>query len=154
MSELIMQGPFLTRRQAAALIGLPMGELSGHPELLHVSGLLEECYFAFQCRPDAVGRDIGRVVLAMRSFTSDQQIADWLVRQNPDLKETSPLEWLQRRWGSSHVMKAAEHAFDAAHQRRKSDAGAKTSPTGGPAARRETARPDQPYAGRLRAHAS
>jgi hypothetical protein len=154
MTELILQGPFLTRRQAAARIGLPPAELVGHPELLRVSGLLEECYFAFQCRADAVGTDIGRVVLAVRSFMTDLQIADWLVRQEPNLKETSPLEWLEHRWGSSHVLKAAEHTLGASRQRGDSKPGATKSPTGGPAVRRETARADLQYSGRLRARAS
>ncbi len=107
MNELTLQGPFLTRLSAATHLGLQPSEVSKRPELLRVTGLLQECYFAFQCRDDALGRDLGRVVLAMRGSMTDQEIADWLIRQNPHLKEISPLLWLSQRWGLTSVLRAA-----------------------------------------------
>ena len=107
MTELTLQGPFLTRRSAATHLGLQPTEVSKRPELLRITGMLQECYFAFQCRDDALGRDLGRVVLAMRGAMTDQEIADWLIRQNPHLKEISPLGWLSQRWGLTSVLTAA-----------------------------------------------
>ena len=108
MNELVLKGPFLTRVQAAKALGLRSPEVVKRPELLRITGLLQECYFAFQCHPNAVGRDLGRVVLAMRGFMNDQEIADWLVRQNSQLKDVAPLGWLQQRWGLVPVLNAAE----------------------------------------------
>ncbi len=107
MNELTLQGPFLTRRSAATQLGLLPSEVSRRPDLLRIRGMLQECYFAFQCRDDALGRDLGRVVLAMRGSMTDQEIADWLIRQNSHLKEISPLVWLSQRWGLTSVLRAA-----------------------------------------------
>lgn len=112
MNELTLLGPFLTRRSAAARLGLLPLEVSKRPELLRITGMLQECYFAFQCRDDALGRDLGRIALAMKGAMGDQEIADWLITRNPHLKDVSPLGWLSQRWGLPSVMEAASRRID------------------------------------------
>lgn len=115
MTGLVLQGPFLTRHQAADHLATTPREVVARPELLRIHGLLQECYFAFQCRADPVGRDVGRVVLAMKGRAGDLVIADWFIRSNPQLKETAPLTWLEQRWGLPPVLRAAEASdFDGA----------------------------------------
>lgn len=107
MSTLVLQGPFLTRRQAAHALGMRTGEIVARPEMLRITGLLEECYFEFQCRSDARTLDLGRVVLSMRGWGDDLVIADWLVRQNLHLKDMTPLAWIEQGWGLGPVLGAA-----------------------------------------------
>jgi hypothetical protein len=57
-----------------------------------------------------MAKDIGRVVLTLRGRWSDIEIADWLVRQNPDLKEITPLAWIQHGLGLHPALRAAEVA--------------------------------------------
>ena len=109
-------------------------EVEKCPELLRIAGLLQEVYFSFQCSPNAVSRDLNRVVLAMKGPMSDQQIADWLVRPNPHLKDVPPLAWLQQRWGLTSVLRAARVQTDS----NQSDSVARVAsgPSGAPIDRR------------------
>lgn len=106
----MLQGPFLTRTEAARALGIRKSEVVLRPELLRVTGLLEECYFEFQCRSERVSRDLGRLVLSLRGSADDLTIADWLVRQNLQLKEVSPLVWIEQGWGLGPVLRAAANA--------------------------------------------
>lgn len=110
MKTIVLQGPFLTRTQAAGVLGISKSEIQKRAELLSVSGLIQECYFEFQCRSDPVAKDLGRIVLALRGLMSDLEIADWLIRQSPALEGLSPLAWLERGLQLSPVLAAGRHA--------------------------------------------
>jgi hypothetical protein len=107
VKTLVLQGPFLTRKQAARALGVDRDQIRGRPDLLRVTGLLEECYFEFQCQSDRLMKDVGRVVLAMRGQLTDIEIADWMVRQNSDLREMTPLAWIQHGLGMHTAIRVA-----------------------------------------------
>lgn len=107
MSEVVLQGPFLTRSQAAHRSGLPKAELPDRPDLLRLGGKwTEEVYFDFQFDDHGIRRDIGRVVSAVRGHREDEVIADWLVRANTHLSGATPLAVLNSPHGLDRVLKA------------------------------------------------
>jgi hypothetical protein len=93
MHPLVLLGPFLTRGHAAALAGLAPEEIRLRPDLLRIDGL-NEAYFGFQFDAKGIRRDIGAVVLALRGVAADLEIADWLIRDQIELRGKAPLEWL------------------------------------------------------------
>ena len=107
MSELLLQGPFLTRAQAARLAHLPGSQLPDRPDLLHVRGpFLQETYFAFQFDEHGIRSDLARVVHAARADLGELEVADWLVRPSPDLNGTSPLTYLNGSGSVDQVLQA------------------------------------------------
>ncbi|MDH4118458.1 MAG: hypothetical protein OEW30_13820 [Acidimicrobiia bacterium] len=107
MTGLVLHGPFLTRAEAAARLGAATDTLPNRAELLRIGGPLQEVYFAFQLRNDAVGNDLARVVLTMRGNLTDQEIADWLFTENPLLDGATPLRWLENRRSLATLLGAA-----------------------------------------------
>lgn len=106
-----LQGPFLTRGEAAQRSALPPDELSRRPDLLHIGGrMLEEVYFAFQFDSRGIRRDVATVVLALRGKLDDLAIASWLTTPNTMLNGDTPLAWLTRRGGTHRVLAAAAAA--------------------------------------------
>ena len=109
MSELILQGPFLTRAQAARQAGVPGALLMHRPDLLRVGGpWLQEAYFAFQFDADGVRPSVGAVVQALKGTAPDVEIADWLVCSNRLLGHASPLGYLKRDGSVDRVLVVAE----------------------------------------------
>ena len=107
MSELLLQGPFLTRAQAARLAHLPSSQLVDRPDLLHVRGpFLQETYFAFQFDRHGIRSDLAHVVHAARADLDELEVADWLVRPNAELNGTSPLNYLNGSGSLDRVLQA------------------------------------------------
>ncbi|NNC93471.1 MAG: hypothetical protein HKN80_13370 [Acidimicrobiia bacterium] len=109
MSELILQGPFLTRSQAARRARVPVQVLVHRPDLLRVGGgWLQEVYFGFQFDDDGVRPEIGRTVQSLKPKRSDPVIGDWLVRPNRSLGHTSPLRYLNSGGSVERVVELGE----------------------------------------------
>lgn len=109
VTERILQGPFLTRAQAARRAGIPARLLVHRPDLLRVSGQwLPEVYFEFQFDEAGVRPDLGSVVLSLKGRYTDLEISDWLVHPNRMLGHTSPLRFLNGGGGVESVVAAAE----------------------------------------------
>ncbi|MBT8203389.1 MAG: hypothetical protein HKN74_13695 [Acidimicrobiia bacterium] len=109
MSERILQGPFLTRKQAARRAGTPPDVLKHRPDLLVVEGeWLPEVYFAFQFDESGVRSDVAAVVKRLKPDFSDLAIEDWLVRPHRSLGLISPLRALNRGSSVDQVLAAAE----------------------------------------------
>lgn len=107
MSEIVLQGPFLTRSQAARRSGAKKAELPDRPDLLHIGGRwTEEVYFAFQFDHHGIRPDIGRVVTALKGRWEDEVIADWLVRPNTKLVGATPLAVFNGPHGLDRVLHA------------------------------------------------
>ncbi|RZV47587.1 MAG: DUF2384 domain-containing protein [Acidimicrobiia bacterium] len=108
MSERVLQGPFLTRAQAARLARIPAGLVAFRPDLLRVEGRwLQEAYFGFQFDRTGVRPELGAVVQELKREYSDIEIADWLVRPNQALGYSSPLKYL-RTSGVERILAAAK----------------------------------------------
>lgn len=109
MSDSVLQGPFLTRRQAADRAEVPETVLVHRPDLLKVgSRWLPEVYFAFQFDRNGVRRDLGSVVQILKRKRSDMEIATWLVRPNSAFDLASPLKYLNSGGSVDRVVAAAE----------------------------------------------
>lgn len=109
MTERVLLGPFLTRAQAARLAGVPPSVLVHRPDLLHIGGRwLQEAYCGFQFDEGGVRRDIGTVVHSLKPAYPDLAIADWLVKPNPALNNTSPLLYLSNTGRVDKVLAAEE----------------------------------------------
>jgi hypothetical protein len=109
VSELVLQGPFLTRAQAARRAGVSAQVLVHRPDLLKVGGgWLQEVYFEFQFDPDGVRRDLGRVVQSLKPQRSDVVIGDWLVRPNRSLGHATPLRYLNGGGSVEQVVDVGE----------------------------------------------
>ena len=106
--SIVLQGPFLTRAQAAARLGCAPDLLRSRPDLLKLRGTwLQETYFAFQFTSGGLRRDVADVVLAMHGSADDAEIGDWLGRTNPDLGGLSPLAFLGSGGSAAHVIELA-----------------------------------------------
>ena len=111
MNGLILQGPFLTRSEAARGAGLSASDVSHRPDLLRAGGrTYREAYFALQFDEMGIRDDIGRIVLALRGKMTDAAIADWLVRGSAALDGMSPLSWLNRGGDLGHLLALASEA--------------------------------------------
>lgn len=109
MSQLVLQGPFLTRAQAARRAGVPGSLLVHRPDLLKVGGSwLQEVYFEFQFDRDGVRPELGRVVQSLKPKRSDVVIGDWLVRPNRLLGHTSPVRYLHNGGSVERVVEIGE----------------------------------------------
>lgn len=109
MTERILQGPFLTRLQAARRSRTPTGLLAHRPDLLRVDGRwLQEAYFAFQFDRNGVLPGLGAVVQDLKRSHSDIGIADWLVRPNRSLDYSTPLKYLKGGGAVERVLAAAD----------------------------------------------
>jgi len=92
----ILQGPFLTRAQAARRARVPSRLVRHRPDLLRVDGRwLQEAYFAFQFDRQGVRPELGAVVQDLKREYPDIAIADWLVRPSQLLGYSTPLKYLK-----------------------------------------------------------
>lgn len=108
MTERILQGPFLTRRQAARKAGVDPHFLPDRPDLIHLGGhWLEEVYCAFQFDDNGIDRSLGQVVQVLHKRHGDEAIADWLVRPNRALHGSCPLDYLAGSGTVEGVLAAA-----------------------------------------------
>ena len=109
MSQLLLQGPFLTRTEAARRAGVPARLLLHRPDLLRVGGSwLQEVYFDFQFDQNGVRPEIGRVVQSLKPQRSDVVIGDWLVRPNRSFGHASPLRYLNTGGSVERVVEVGE----------------------------------------------
>ena len=114
MSQLLLQGPFLTRTEAAHRAGVPARLLEHRPDLLRVGGSwLQEVYFEFQFDRDGVRPEIGRVVQSLKPQRSDVVIGDWLVRPNRSFGHASPLRYLNSGGSVERVVEVGEREVPA-----------------------------------------
>jgi hypothetical protein len=93
---LLLIGNSWTRAQVARHLAIPQGAVTGHPHLLRLDGPL--CYdAAFPCLQfdaEGVRLDVAVVGMLARRRVPDDEVCDWLVRSNPKLGGTAPLQWL------------------------------------------------------------
>lgn len=109
MIDRILQGPFLTRAQAARRARTPARLLVHRPDLLRVDGRwLQEAYFGFQFDRDGVRPGLGQVVQSLKRGYSDIEIADWLVRPHGTLGYSAPLKYLKGGGKVERVLAAAD----------------------------------------------
>lgn len=94
MISRVLQGPFLTRGQAARRARVPALVLRHRRDLLRVSGRwLPEVYYEFQFDENGVRPELGSLVKDLKEKYADIEIADWLIRRNPKLDGFSPLSY-------------------------------------------------------------
>ncbi len=111
MTEHILIGHFLLRREAARRAGISPEEVTQRPDLLRIGGTwLEEVYFAFQFDESGIRSDLGHLVRELRRSFDDMTIADWLARPNEALSGATPLRWLAAGGDGEHLAKAASSA--------------------------------------------
>jgi len=109
VTEQILQGPFLTRSQAARRARVPAAVLANRPDLLRLGGnWLQEVYFSFQFDETGVVPEVGAVVQALKGEHSDLEIADWLVRPSHLLSSSTPLGFLRSGGEVDRVIAAAD----------------------------------------------
>jgi hypothetical protein len=115
MIDTLLAGPFLTRIEAAARLGVSADALTCRRDVLRVPGHhLEETYFAFQFDRNGLRPDVAAVVAALVGEWDEVSIADWLVRSNSHLSAMSPLSWIEAGRGPQAVIETA-HRIPARH---------------------------------------
>ena len=89
-------GPFWTRRQVAAHLGITIGEVRRQPILLRVVGALsvEEVYPSLQFDESGVRREVGFLARLLKRRVTDVEACDWLLRPRRRLDNRSPIAWL------------------------------------------------------------
>jgi len=108
MTTHVLQGPFLTRAQAARRAHVSPLLITHRPDLLRLGGTwLQEVYFAFQFDEHGVRPGIGQVVQGLKPRFDDIAIGGWLVRPNEELGLSSPLDWLGGGGDIDQVLAAA-----------------------------------------------
>ncbi len=109
MISTLLNGPFLTRAEAAARGGIDPRALAARQDVLRLPGRhLEETYFAFQFDRSGLRPEIAAIVGALAPDWDQLSIADWLVRPSQDLSALSPLTWLEAGRSPQAVLDAAE----------------------------------------------
>ncbi len=92
MSDVVLVGPFWTRSEAAAYLGITGEELLERTDIVRIEGRwLEETYPALQFRDNDVRYEIATIVAAVE--LPGAAIADWLSRPNPMLGAMTPIDW-------------------------------------------------------------
>lgn len=108
MISRVLQGPFLTRGQAARRAKLPALVLRHRRDLLTVAGRwLPEAYFEFQFDETGVRADLASIVQAMKEKFTDIEIGDWLVRRHRLLDGFSPLGYLNAGGDEERVLEVS-----------------------------------------------
>ena len=111
MTERILIGHFLLRRDAARRVGISGEELVQRPDLLRIGGRwLEEVYFEFQFDDSGIMRELGSLVQTLRRDFDDLAIADWLVRPNEALSGATPLGAVAKGVREDQLSKAVANA--------------------------------------------
>lgn len=99
-------GPFWTRRQAAAYLGLIPGDVRDQRNLLRVVGALsrEEVYPSLQFAGGAVRREATFLARLLTRRVTDVEACDWLVRPRRSLDNRTPIDWLARDGDVDRIM--------------------------------------------------
>jgi hypothetical protein len=107
--QLVLVGPFYTRREAVEHSGLSPGELLSHPGILRMGGsvALQEVYAAFQFGPNGLREDVAAVVSAFGAHEDPLVVCDWMNRPNPALGNKAPLRFLDEGGRLPRVVAAA-----------------------------------------------
>lgn len=94
MSDIVLVGPFWTRAEAAAYLGITPQELRSRNDVLRLEGRwLEETYPALQFCDHEIRFEVSAVVEFVHAYLPGTAIADWLTRPNPALGSLTPMEW-------------------------------------------------------------
>ena len=107
--ELILVGPFYTRREAARHSGMSPHELLTHPGILRMGGpiSIQEVYAGFQFGNDGLREDLAAVVEAFGADADHWAVCDWITRPNQQLAGKSPLSYLNEGGRLPRVVAAA-----------------------------------------------
>lgn len=94
MSDVVLVGPFWTRSETAAYLGISPNELRAQVDVLRIEGSwLEGTYPALQVNDHEVRFEVAAVVDFVGNELPGAAIADWLTRPNPSLGALAPLQW-------------------------------------------------------------
>ena len=94
MSDVVLVGPFWTRSEAAAYLGITGDELLDRNDVVRLEGRwLEETYPSLQFRNNEIRHEVAEVVVQVGDEVPGAAIADWLSRPNPLLGTMSPIDW-------------------------------------------------------------
>lgn len=122
MNQHVLQGPFLTRREASRRSHVPARFLAHRPDLLHIGGKsLPEVYLAFQFDEHGVRPDFAHVVEHLKARFGDREICEWLATPQPELGFATPISFLHAGGDPDQVIAAAAvdgpvSSFDRAHE--------------------------------------
>lgn len=109
MSRHVLQGPFLTRSDAAVLAHVSPRLVCHRPDLLRVGGRwLPEVYFAFQFDEHGVRPGLAAVVAKLKRTYCDRAVSEWLASPHPHLDNVTPIAYVNRGGPVEDVMAAAE----------------------------------------------
>ncbi len=137
MIDTLLAGPFLTRSEAAARLGIAADALACRRDVLRLPGHhLEETYFAFQFDRNGLRPDVAAVVAALAGRWDEVSIADWLVRTNSHLSAMSPLAWIEAGRGPQAIIETA-HRIPARHCLSHTPSAGQPTPQQPPAPARE-----------------
>jgi len=109
MSDVVLVGPFWTRSETAAYLGISPSELRARADVLRIEGRwLEETYPALQFADHGVRFEVAAVVDFVGNELPGAAIADWLTRPNPSLGALTPLQWFDSGQNVNTALQVAQ----------------------------------------------
>lgn len=118
MSDVVLVGPFWTRSEAAAYLGISAAELRARADILRIEGRwLEETYPALQFSDHEVRFEVAAVVDFVGAELPGAAIADWLTRPNQALGALTPLQWFDSGQDVNTALQVAQSDVEAASAR-------------------------------------
>lgn len=111
--DIVLVGPFWTRLEATEELRCDADCLLHRDDVLRIGARLsEEVYPAFQFDHHQVRKDVADVVeLLLQNDVTGAVISDWLVHPNPDLGDSTPLNWLDRDRPEHEVLESARRSI-------------------------------------------
>ena len=123
MSDLVLVGPFWTRSETAAYLGITNEQLRKRTDVVRIEGRwLEETYPSFQFAHQEVRHEISTIVEVVGDELPGAAIADWLCRSNPLLGTMTPLAWFEAGSSLQTALTALQEDVAAARARLESSA--------------------------------
>mgnify|MGYP001823594503 FL=1 len=118
MSDVVLVGPFWTRSETAAYLGISPNELRARVDVLRIEGRwLEETYPALQFSDHEVRFEVAAVVDFVGAELPGTAVADWLTRPNPELGALTPLQWFDSGQDVNVALHVAQSDVEAAAAR-------------------------------------
>ena len=118
MSDLVLVGPFWTRSEAAAYLGISTEDLWRRSDVVRIEGRwLEETYPAVQFADNEVRYEVAAIVEEVGDELPGVAIADWLSRPNPLLAGMTPLAWFDTGLSLQTALTAVHEDIDEARRR-------------------------------------
>ena len=101
-------GPFWTRRQVAAFLGLTSAEVRLRRALLSISGVcsVQEAYPSFQFEDGGVRHEVAFLAPLLKRRVTDAEACDWLMRPRRSIDNRTPMEWLRADGDVDRVVRA------------------------------------------------